>query len=55
MDIVDSFRLGKEIIADKPCPRKISFSEKNMGFALLGKTTKLKEPKDKTKSEVAEF
>ena len=65
-NVVDSFRLGKEVNAEKPRPIKISFSEKNMAFDVLAKTAKLKELKDshrqnvyikpdKTKAEVAEF
>ena len=62
----DCFRLGKEVIPGKPRPIKISFSDKNTAFTVLGKTMRLKELReshnqnvyikpDKTKSEVAEF
>ena len=65
-NIVDSFRLGKEVTPDKPRPIKISFSEKNMAFDVQGNTKKLNDLKDshrenvyikpdKTKAEVAEF
>ena len=66
INIVDHFRLGKDVNKEKPRPIKITFSDKKTSFDVLGKTAKLNELKDshrmniyikpdKTKAEVAEF
>ena len=66
VNVIDSFRLGRDVQADKPRPIKLTFSEKWMASEILSKTVKLNELKqnngkniyikpDKTKGEVTEF